>query len=102
MSGSNHLTQIRSVILGDKHDLMDIASDAGTHSTEAEDAVVLTITIEKGELVKHVAKDRDGKILKTSSLRIHSDDEGTVCFVCWQLDGDYGRGYCRRMPCHLM
>jgi hypothetical protein len=31
-----------------------------------------------------------------------SDDEGTVCFVCWQQDGDYGKGYCRRMPCHLM
>jgi len=101
MSRSNHVTQIRSVVLSDKYDLMDIASDVGTHSTEVEEGVVLTITIENGK-VKHAAKDRDGKILKTSSLRIHSDDEGTVCFVCWQLDGDYGRGYCRRMPCHLM
>ena len=100
MSGTNHLTDIRSIALSDLSELMNVTS--GTRSTELENGVVLTVTIENGKLTKHEARDNHGTLLKTSLLRLHSEDEGTVCFVCWQLDGDYGRGYCRRMPCHLM
>jgi hypothetical protein len=100
VSDTNYLTQIRSIALSESTDLMNITS--GTHSTELENGVVLTVTIENGKMTKHEARDNQGTLLKTSLLRLHSEDEGTICFVCWQLDGDYGRGYCRRMPCRLM
>jgi hypothetical protein len=103
MSGSNDLAQIRSITISDTHDLFDIPSEATTYSKELESGIVLTITIEKGKIVRHVAKDREGKSLKTFHLQMHSiapEDEGTVCYICYSGDGDYGSNQrCFRIGC---
>ena len=91
MSGSNHLTDIRSITLSDSRYFFDIAEKDGTHSKEVEDGVVLTITIEKGKLVKHAAHDSNGNPLRTFRLQMASSypGEGSVCYVC-SGGGDYG------------
>jgi hypothetical protein len=100
------LAQIKSIKVSDKHDLLDVSSEAGTYSRNLENGVVLTFTVEGGKIVKHDAKDRDGKELKTFNLQMHSFDEGRVCFVCMSLGeppSDYGDDQiCFKAPCHLM
>jgi hypothetical protein len=109
MASSNLLAQIRSIKISDTHDLMDVPSEAGTYSRELENGVVFTITIDKGKIVKHVAKDSKGNVLKTFNLKMDQvgpPDEGTVCFVCLSLTdppNDYGDNQvCFRASCKLM
>jgi hypothetical protein len=101
-----HLDKIRSIEISDKQDLMDITSEAGTYSKEFENGVVLTVTIDKGKMVKYEAKDNAGNSLKTSILQMRSpQEEGQVCYVCWHVDdGDYGVGrqFCGKLNCHLV
>jgi hypothetical protein len=96
------LTQIRSIRIS-KHDLMDIVSD-GTHSKKLENGVVLTITIDKGKMVKHEAKDKAGNSLQTFFLTMWTGplDEGRHCYVCWPGGGGYEEPpYCVRRPCDI-
>jgi hypothetical protein len=91
-----HLDQIRSIKISDKQNLMGIHSEAGTYSEKFENGVVLTITIEKGKMVKHEAKDRAGNSLKTSILRISGIGEET-CYVCFHVDTP--QMFCGKIPC---
>lgn len=102
MSGSNDLTQIRSIKIS-KHDPLDVVSD-GTHSKELENGVVLTITIDKGKMVKHEAKDKAGNSLQTFFLTMRTGprDEGKLCYTCWNGGGGYEEPpYCIRTPCDI-
>jgi hypothetical protein len=100
----NDLEKIRSIKISDTHDLMDIPSEAGTYSKEFENGVVFTITIDKGKMVKHVAKDRKGNSLKTFHLKMQSAPDGQVCYICYQdVGGDYGGPgqVCGRIRCDI-
>jgi hypothetical protein len=83
---------------------MDITSEPGTYSKKFENGVMLTVTIDKGKMVKYEAKDNAGKSLKTSILQMRSPQE-ELCYVCWHVDdGDYGVGrqFCGKLNCHLV
>jgi hypothetical protein len=92
-----HLDQIRSIKISDKQDLMGITSEAGTYSEEFENGVVLTITIDKGKMVKYEAKDSAGNLLKASILRIQHPGE-MVCYVCWHHNTPVE--FCGKVPCN--
>jgi hypothetical protein len=95
-----HLDQIKWIKISEQN-FLDIASEAGTHSKEFENGVVVTITIDKGKIVKHEAKDKTGKSLKTSYLQMSTvapasvapeiGGDGPNCYICYQdSGGDYG------------
>jgi hypothetical protein len=109
MSGSNDLTKIRSIKISDTHNFLDIASESGTHSRKLENGVVVTLTIEKGKIVKTAAHDSKGNPLKTFHMKMHSvvpEDGEPICYACVAFDGfpsDYGDNQmCFPAPCKLM
>jgi hypothetical protein len=113
MSDSNDLTKIRSIRISDTHDFMDIASEAGTYSKKLENGVVCTITIDKGKIVKLVAKDSEGNSLRTFNLKMHSvgpadqgirpadRGEGTICFCCLGSGSYTETPLCYKVSCDL-
>jgi hypothetical protein len=74
---------------------------------------VVTITIDKGKIVKHEAKDKTGKSVKTSYLQMSTvapasvapEEDGKNCYICYQdSGGDFGGPgqVCGPIKCRLM
>lgn len=91
------LGQIYSLKISGKRDFMDVTSKSGTYSQKFENGVVLSITIEKGKMVKHEAKDRAGKLLKSSIVRIQEPKVTETCYVCFHVDTP--QMFCGKVPC---
>jgi hypothetical protein len=100
MSG-NSLTQIHSIKISNSRHFLDITAEVGTHFTELENGGRLSITLEKGKIVKVEAHDKAGNPLHAYSLKMSSSypGEGSVCYVC-AGGGDYGSPpTCYWTPC---
>jgi hypothetical protein len=99
---SGNLAKIRSIKISETN-FLDIDSD-GTYSKKLENGHTITLTIDKGKIVKTAAQDDKGNPAKTFYLKMHSEDEGQVCYCCSGGDGTYrggGPNWCGPIPCRL-